>query len=124
MMPLDAHPRVLPGSLITLRRRCGKRGCRCATGPPHETPALSYSEGGRTRMLTLRPEEVPAVREATARYRGAVRALEAEARAALAAFRSAVMARRGAGDRAGRGEPPAPAPAATPPAARRRRGSR
>ena len=54
-------PRVLPGSLITLRRKCGKPGCRCATGSPHETPALSYSVGGRTKMLTLTPDEVPAV---------------------------------------------------------------
>lgn len=45
-------PRVLPGSLITLRRKCGKASCRCATGAPHETPALSYSVGGRTKMLT------------------------------------------------------------------------
>src|SRR5664279_572210 len=62
------EPRVLPGSLITLRRKCGNAGCRCATGEPHETPALSYSVGGRTKMLTLRAEDVPAVAAAVARY--------------------------------------------------------
>lgn len=58
----DEPPRVLPGSLITLRRKCGKAACRCATGAPHESPALSYSVAGRTKMLTLTAEEVPAIR--------------------------------------------------------------
>lgn len=87
-------PRVLPGSLITLRRKCGKAGCRCATGAPHETPALSYSVAGRTKMLTLTAEEVPAVAAAVARYRGAVNKLEAEARAELDALVARVHARR------------------------------
>lgn len=87
-------PRVLPGSLITLRRKCGKAGCRCATGAPHETPALSYSVAGRTKMLTLAAEDVPAVAAAVARYRGAVNKLEAEARVELDALVAQVQARR------------------------------
>ena len=89
------RPRVLPGSLITLRRKCGKPSCRCATGSAHETPALSYSVGGRTKMLTLSAEEVPAVAAAVARYRKAVKALEAEARAELTDLLARVEARRG-----------------------------
>jgi hypothetical protein len=92
-------PRLLPGSLITLRRRCGKASCHCASGEPHETPALSYSLEGRSRMLTLRPEEVKAVAAAVARYRKAVNDLEAEARAELSALVSAVQARRQAAGR-------------------------
>lgn len=76
-------PHMLPGSLITLRRKCGKASCHCASGEPHETPALSYSVSGRTKMLTLSAEEVPAVAAAVARYRSTVKALEAEARAEL-----------------------------------------
>lgn len=87
-------PRVLPGSLITLRRKCGKAGCRCATGAPHETPALSYSVAGRTKMLTLTAEEVPAVAAAVARYRKAVTELEAQARAELDTLVARVQARR------------------------------
>ncbi len=87
-------PRVLPGSLITLRRKCGKPGCRCATGDPHESPALSYSVKGRTKMLTLAPEEVPAVAAAVARYRNAVNDLQAEARAELDELVARVQARR------------------------------
>lgn len=87
-------PRVLPGSLITLRRKCGKPSCRCATGAPHETPALSYSLAGRTKMLTLSADEVPAVARAVSRYRKAVNDLEAEARAELEDLVARVQARR------------------------------
>ena len=48
--PSERMPGLLRGSLVTLRRRCGKPSCRCAVGEQlHETPALSHSEGGRTR---------------------------------------------------------------------------
>jgi hypothetical protein len=97
MTPLarSDRPRVLPGSLITLRRKCGKPTCRCASGAPHETPALSYSVAGRAKMLTLRQDEVPAVAAAVARYRKAVNDLEAEANAQLEALVARVQARRG-----------------------------
>lgn len=90
----DEDPRVLPGSLITLRRKCGKASCRCAHGAPHESPALSYSVAGRTKILTLAAEEVPAVAAAVARYRTTVTALEAEARAELDTLVERVHARR------------------------------
>jgi hypothetical protein len=88
---------LLPGSLITLRRRCARAACRCARGELHETPALSYSVAGRTKMLTLRAEDVDAVAEAVARYRVALRELETEARDELAALMACVAARRGTG---------------------------
>ena len=87
-------PRVLPGTLITLRRRCGKPTCRCVRGAPHETPALSYSVGGRSKMLTLRPEEVKLVGAAVGRYRKAVEGLQAEAYAELERFVAGARARR------------------------------
>jgi hypothetical protein len=85
-------PRLLRGSLITLRRRCGRPNCHCAEGAPHETPALSYSLDGRTRTVTLRPEDVPVVAAALERYAAARQRLEDEVLegiAALAARRSA-----------------------------------
>lgn len=90
----DHDPRVLPGSLITLRRKCGKANCRCATGTPHESPALSYSVAGRTKILTLTDEEVPAVAAAVAHYRQTVTALEDQARTELDALVARVQARR------------------------------
>jgi hypothetical protein len=85
---------VLPGTLITLRRRCGKASCHCASGTPHETPALSYSLDGHSKMLTLRPEEVKPVAQAVARYKSAMGTLEAEAYEDLATLVAAIQARR------------------------------
>jgi hypothetical protein len=89
-------PRLLRGSVVTHRHRCGKATCRCADGQhPHESVVLSYSEQGRTRFLALPPELLPAVRRATERYRAQkTRLLEqadqglAELVAALAPSRS------------------------------------
>jgi len=81
-------PRLVRGSLITLRRRCGKINCRCADGVPHETPALSYSAEGRTRTVTLRPEDVPVVQAALERYAAARQRLEDEALAGIDSLRA------------------------------------
>ena len=89
-------PRLVRGSLITLRRRCGRPNCRCAEGAPHETPALSYSLEGRTRTLTLRPEDVPMVRAALERYSAARQRLEDEALAGIEALRARIADTGGA----------------------------
>jgi len=62
----------LRGSLIVLRRRCGKPNCHCAKGQPHTTPALSFSQNGKTRILTLTKAELPAVRRALLHHRQAL----------------------------------------------------
>jgi hypothetical protein len=86
-------PRMLRGTLTTFRRRCGKPSCRCASGEPHESPALMYREGGRTRILTLSQSEAGAVAAALERYERARAELEVAAGAGIAALR----ARHGAG---------------------------
>jgi hypothetical protein len=86
--PVPAVPRMLRGSLITMRRRCGKPTCRCADGTAlHEGPALSVSLSGRSVTVSLRPEQVPAVAAALARYQAARDALEAQANAGVRALR-------------------------------------
>jgi hypothetical protein len=102
--PPERIPGLLRGSLVTLRRRCGKPSCRCADSEQlHETPALSYSDGGRTRVLTLTEADVPAVAAALDRYRAAQAELEARARAGLAALADRIAADRDAGRRPRRG---------------------
>lgn len=93
------RPLVLHGSLTTFRRRCGKASCHCASGEAHESPALIYTEAGRTKTMTLRAGEVAEVTAALARYEAAKGELEAAAEAGIAALR----ARRSApGTRGGR----------------------
>lgn len=60
---------LLPGSVYTLRRRCGKPNCRCARGEPHASTVLSYRGEGRPRNITLPPEQLREVRELTEDYR-------------------------------------------------------
>jgi hypothetical protein len=76
-------PSLLRGSLICLRRKCGKPNCRCVQGKPHTSPALSYSQRGKTRIFTLPPAQVPQVRAALKRYHRALQRLERQADAGL-----------------------------------------
>ncbi len=88
-------PRLVRGSLVTLRRKCGKSSCRCSDGDQlHENPALSFSEQGRTRIVALRQEDVAAVEAALGRYRTARDKLDQDATAGIDALRVWVAARR------------------------------
>jgi uncharacterized protein DUF6788 len=94
-----SRPLVLRGTLTTFRRRCGKAACRCASGEPHESPALTFTEGGRTKTITLAAAEVREVEAALARYEAARAELDAQAQAGLTRLRGR---RRGGADTAGR----------------------
>lgn len=77
-------PKMVRGTVMTHRRRCGKANCRCAEGEAlHKQVILSYSEQSRARSVSLPGELVEPVRAATARYRAARQRLEAEANAGL-----------------------------------------
>ena len=90
-----ALPRMIRGSVVVQRRRCGKANCRCTDGESlHEATVLSYSEGGRNRTVMLAAEDVAAVTAAVARYRAAQAELEAKGNAGLAALLSRAAARR------------------------------
>ena len=57
------------GTVYELRRKCGKPSCGCATeGRLHAVTVLSVSEGGRTRLRALPPDQIAARRVLTARY--------------------------------------------------------
>jgi len=77
---------LLRGVLFTLRRRCGKPTCHCAQGEPHETPALAYPAGGKTKSLTLAQADVAGVQAALDRYAAAKAELDAAAEAELVAL--------------------------------------
>lgn len=85
--------KLLRGTLFTLRRRCGKANCRCAEGEAHESPALAYPEGGRTKTLSLTHADLDQVRSALDRYERARSALDASADAGIAELRASL--RRG-----------------------------
>ena len=87
--------RMIRGSVVVHRRRCGKPTCRCAGGEAlHESTVLSYSERGRTRFVMLPAGQVAAVRAAVERYRAAQAKLEAQGEAGRAALLAALAAEK------------------------------
>ena len=69
---------VLRGSLLE-RTTHHSSGCtKCARGEGHPLWVLNVGyPGGKTRQVSLRPEQVPLVRKALERYRQAKETLEA-----------------------------------------------
>lgn len=84
----DRFPRMLRGTLITMRRKCGKPTCRCVQGQLHEGPALSVSLSGKSITISVRPAEVPAVQAALERYRVKQESLQEQASLGVAALRA------------------------------------
>mgnify|MGYP000188556903 CR=1 FL=1 len=91
----SGFPRMIRGSVVVQRRRCGKTSCRCTDGVSlHESTVLSYSEGGRNRTVMLTADQVAPVRAAVDRYRAAQAKLETQANAGLAVLLATAAARR------------------------------
>jgi len=95
-------PLILRGTLITLRRKCGKPTCRCTRGALHETLALAYRVAGTTKMLTLRPQDVSEVRAALTRYKQVQRRLERQVQAQVATLRTRIAREKARARRARR----------------------
>lgn len=70
---LDALGPVLPGSISKQWNVCGKPGCRCKDpkSPQRHGPycQLSFTVGGRSSTLFLKPQEVALAREYVRRHR-------------------------------------------------------
>jgi hypothetical protein len=60
---------LLPGSVYTLRRKCGKPNCRCTRGQLHESTVLSYRGEGRPRNVSPPTEQLGSLRTMTQHYR-------------------------------------------------------
>ena len=81
---------VLAGSLVTQSRRCGKPGCRCATGDPHGPYTyLSSGAEGASRLRYVPAELVGVVRRRLAAT-AALNALLAQ----ISAINTELLARR------------------------------
>ncbi|MBC8867920.1 MAG: hypothetical protein H8E44_00795 [Planctomycetes bacterium] len=63
------RPPLLPGSLYSLKRRCGKENCRCAQGQLHATTVLSYRGGQNPQTVTPPAEQIESLRKMTDEYR-------------------------------------------------------
>lgn len=45
--------KIVKGTLVELRRKCGKPNCRCQKGEKHVSLYLSQSHKGKTRMTYI-----------------------------------------------------------------------
>ena len=59
---------MVKGTVYELARKCGKAGCACTRGQLHRSMVLSWSEEGRTRLLSIPAERVKGLREKSERY--------------------------------------------------------
>src|ERR1035437_6772312 len=84
----NRFPLMLRGTLITMRRKCGKPTCRCQQGQLHEGPALSVSVSRKSITIALQPADVPLVEAALERYRVKQESLKKHATAGVAALRA------------------------------------
>jgi len=74
---LPAFAEVLRGSVVRRLLRCGKPGCRCATGGGHAAVYLSVTHaGGRSEQISLPPALIARVERGVANYHAWWEALE------------------------------------------------
>lgn len=64
----STRQRMMRGSFVVLRKKCGKAGCTCTRGMLHPTRYLSASEQGRTRMVYVSAEQAATVKAGAERY--------------------------------------------------------
>jgi len=60
---------VICGSVVSMARTCGKKGCRCTRGEKHVSFYLSTKVEGERRMVYIPPEMEEEVRGRVAAYR-------------------------------------------------------
>jgi len=63
LVKICADAPLLRGSLVTMRRRCGKPGCHCVDGEKHASLYLAIRCGKRRKMIYVPSELEQQVRE-------------------------------------------------------------
>jgi len=87
------RPLLLQGTLNHVPAPLRKTDLPLRGGEPHESPALRFTEDGRTKTLTLTAAEVAQVTAALARYEQAKADLDAQAAEGIARLRDGRVAR-------------------------------
>ena len=59
---------LVKGNVYEMARKCAKPNCICTRGELHRSMVLSWSEGGRTRLLSIPPERLRELREKSEEY--------------------------------------------------------
>jgi hypothetical protein len=59
---------LVKGNVYEMARKCGKPNCVCTRGELHRSMVLSWSEGGKTRLLSIAPERLGELKEKSEEY--------------------------------------------------------
>lgn len=62
---------VIAGSVVSMSRRCGKKGCHCERGDLHVSLYLSIKLGGKRRLVYIPADLEEEVRRQVGAYREA-----------------------------------------------------
>lgn len=79
--------RVIKGSLVWLKRVCGKSGCHCYQGKKHVSLYLSRSVKGRTTMTYIPHRYEDVVKDAVSEYKRILKVLDELSEANLGAIK-------------------------------------
>ena len=77
---------LLRGSLVTMKRKCGKEGCRCVGGQKHVSLYLAARVGGKRKMIFVPGDLEEKVRLWVRCGREAEKQLDALSEASVEAF--------------------------------------
>lgn len=59
---------LVKGNVYEMARKCGKPSCACTRGKLHRSMVLSWSEQGKTRLLSIPPDRLAELREKSQEY--------------------------------------------------------
>lgn len=59
---------LVKGNVYEIARKCGKRSCACSRGQLHRSMVLSWSEQGKTRLLSIPPTRLAELQEKSEEY--------------------------------------------------------
>ena len=61
---------VIKGSIYEMKRYCGKSNCKCAKEKtPHKSMFLSFTYQGKTRLVPIKKDQIPQIREKISDYK-------------------------------------------------------
>ena len=69
LQDFKARRPLLPGSLYTLKRRCGKPNCHCVDGQLHASTVLSYRGEQKPRTISPPADQIDTLENMTDDYR-------------------------------------------------------
>ena len=59
---------LVKGNVYEIARKCGKPTCTCTRGQLHRSMVLSWSDRGKTRLMSIPPEQLSSLRKKSDEY--------------------------------------------------------